>query len=138
MTTTNLLLIFFSITELALLVVVAAFFIRLKKSEALVQTLQSKQQEFVNKLHFNAQLEQELMETFGKRQAQLAELDDRMQDRARELGDLVKHAEAFCRSPKFLRQVILAGHKDGKSARDLAKATGLSLEEVELILQQSG
>ncbi len=69
------LLIFFSVTEIILLIAVIIFFMRLRKSEELVTKLQSKQQEFINKLHFNAQLENELMNTFEERQDELAKLD---------------------------------------------------------------
>ena len=56
----TLLLAFFSITELLLLGIIIVFFVRLKKSEALLNKLSQGQAEFVNKLHFNAQLEQEM------------------------------------------------------------------------------
>ncbi len=138
MTTTNLLLILFSLAEVALLFVVVAFFVRLRKSEALLTRLQSQHEAFVNKLTFSAQMEQELVQTFAKRQQELAELDAKLEERAAELKGLVEHAEAFCRSPRFLRQVILAGAADGKKPDELAKATGLSVEEVKLILDQGG
>ena len=49
---------------------------------------------------------------------------------------LVRKAEECSRSPEFLRQIILNGSKRGQSALALAKSTGLSLDEVELILAQ--
>lgn len=130
------LLVFFSVTEIILLVAIIFFFLRLKKSEELVTQLQSKQQEFINKLHFNAQLETELMNTFEERQEELARLDMQLDQKTRKLKKILAQAEEFSRSPQFLRQIILTGHKEGKPVNRLAKATGLSIEEVELIIDQ--
>ena len=138
MTTTNLLLILCTLTEVALLIAVAAFFVRLKKSETVLTRLQSQHETFVNKLTFSAQMEQEMIQTFSRRQEELAELDARLEERAAELKGLVEHAEAFCRSPRFLRQVILSGAEQGKKPEELAKTTGLSVEEIKLILDQAG
>lgn len=135
---TNLLLIACSLIEVVLLFVVAAFFSRLKKSEVLLTRLQSQHEAFVNKLTFSAQMEQEMIQTFAKRQEELSRLDATLEERAAELKGLVEHAEAFCRSPRFLRQVILAGSEQGKKPEELAKTTGLSVEEVKLILDQAG
>lgn len=131
-----LLLVLFSLTELVLLGVVVVFFLRLKRSEALLQRLTDGQAEFMNKLRFSAQLEQEMIETFGKRQKQLLELDEVMERRAEELSRLVKQAEKFIESPALKRELILSGHRRGKGPLELAKATGLTLEEVELIIDQ--
>ncbi|WP_027722190.1 hypothetical protein [Maridesulfovibrio zosterae] len=131
------LLIFFSLTEIILLVAVIFFFMRLKKSEELVTKLQSKQQELINKLHFNAQLENELMNTFEERQSELAKLDRLLDQKAKRLKKILAQADEFSRSPQFLRQIILTGHKEGKPVSRLAKATGLSIEEVELIIDQN-
>ncbi len=133
---TELLLIFFSITEIILLVAIVFFFLRLKKSEELVTQLQSKQQEFINKLHFNAQLETELMNTFEERQEELARLDRQLERKEQRLKKILSQAEEFSRSPQFLRQIILTGYKEGKPVSRLAKATGLTIEEVELIIDQ--
>lgn len=130
------LLIFFSATEIILLIAVILFFMRLRKSEELVTKLQSKQQEFINKLHFNAQLENELMNTFEERQDELAKLDYQLDRKAKKLKKILAQAEEFSRSPQFLRQIIITGHKEGKPVTRLAKATGLSTEEVELIIDQ--
>lgn len=132
----TLLLAVFSIIELALLFVVILFFVRLKKSEALLSHMQSNQEAFVNKLRFNAQLEQELMESFKKRQAELQTLDEELERKSEELRKLIKQAQEFTRSPQFLRQLILSGHREGKSTALLAQKTGLSAEEVELIIEQ--
>ena len=130
------LLLFFSVTEIALLVAVIFFFLRLRKSEELVTKLQSKQEEFVKKLQFNTQLENELMNTFAERQEELAQLDIMLDRKSKKLKKILSQAEEFSRSPQFLRQIILTGHKEGKPVSRLAKATGLSIEEVELIIDQ--
>lgn len=134
----TLLLVLVSMAELALLSVVVAFFQRLKRSEALVQTLQARQSELVRKLQLNAQLEQELVDSFRRRQEELSRLDRLMEERTKQLDALVKQAETFTRSPSFLRQVILTGHGEGKPAPALAKATGLSVDEVAIIINQAG
>ncbi len=136
MTFSTLLLILFSITELLLLGMVVIFFLRLKKSEALLNTLSQGQKEFVTKLQFNAQLENEMIQTFTKRQQELFALDEAMEKRAGELSRLVKQAEKFLDSPALKREVILSGHRKGQGPQQLAKATGLTLEEVELIIDQ--
>ncbi|WP_320170412.1 hypothetical protein [Maridesulfovibrio sp.] len=132
------LLVFFSVTEIILLIAIIFFFMRLRKSEELVTQLQSKQQEFINKLHFNAQLETELMNTFEERQEELASLDRQLDQKTKKLHKILAQAEEFSRSPQFLRQIILTGHKEGKPVSRLAKATGLSIEEVEMIIDQHG
>lgn len=126
-----------SLTELALLVVVLVFFLRLRRSEALLGALQDKQEELLRKLHFNAELEQELVSTFTERQEMLSRLDERLQDRAADLEKLLKQAEQVSRSPRFLRELVLSGHRQGKPAQALAMATGLSVDEVELIIGQA-
>ncbi|MGE4505559.1 MAG: hypothetical protein AB7D51_09445 [Desulfovibrionaceae bacterium] len=136
MTLSTLLLILLSLSELVLLAVVILFFVRLKRSEALLQRLMDSQADFMNKLRFSAQLEQEMIETFGKRQQHLVELDEVMERRAEELSRLVKQAEKFIESPALKRELILTGHRRGKGPLELAKATGLTLEEVELIIDQ--
>ncbi|WP_319759158.1 hypothetical protein [Maridesulfovibrio sp.] len=130
------LLIFFSVTEIALLITVIFFFLRLRKSEELVTQLQTKQEEFVKKLQFNTQLENELMNSFAERQEELAQLDMMLDRKSKKLKKILSQAEEFSRSPQFLRQIILTGHKEGKPISRLAKATGLSIEEVELIIDQ--
>lgn len=132
----NLLLILFSITELVLLSVVIFFFVRLKKSEALVANLQARQEEFVNKLMLNAQLEQELVQTFEARQKELTKLDQQLEEKALRLKKIVKQAQNLSNSPQFLRQTILSGHKNGRSVKELAEMTDLSRDEVELIIDQ--
>lgn len=137
MDVSGILLVIFTVVELMLLCVVVAFFMRLKKSEAIISTLQARQEEFLNKLHFNAQLEQELVQSFRQRQDRLAELDGQLETQTKKLEKLLAQAREYGKSPSFLRQIILAGHKDGATPRDLARSTGLSLEEVQLIIDQA-
>ncbi len=133
----SLLVIFLTVCELVLLLLVVLFFSRLRRSEDLLAKLQKNQDALLKKLDFNAKLEQELVGSFHKRQAELAELDQKLEERRVELEKLVKKAKEFSRSPEFLRQIIVNGAKRGQSPVALAKATGLSLDEVELILSQN-
>ena len=133
----SLLVIFLTVCELALLLLVVLFFSRLRRSEDLLAKLQKNQDALLNKLDFNAKLEQELVGSFTRRQAELAELDQKLEQRREELERLVKKAQEFSRSPDFLRQIIVNGSRRGQSPLALAKATGLSLDEVELILAQN-
>ncbi len=131
-------LLFMSLTEILLLLLLFVFFTRLKRSESLLNTMQSKQEALIAKMHFNAQLEQELVESFAERQEQLRQLDIQLEARAASLGKLIKQAETITRSPQFLREMILDGHRKGRSPQQLARATGLSVDEVELILMKAG
>lgn len=133
----DLLLILFTVSEIVLLGVVIMFFLRLKKSETLLSGLQVKQEEFIKRLQFNTQLENELVATFEQRQQELASLNDEIEAKSAKLQKLVDLANDYCKSPQFMREIILNGHKKGKSPVQLAKATGLSLEEVELIIDQA-
>ena len=45
-----------TLIEVLLLLLAAVFFVKLKKSESLMRTLQDRQQEFLRKLDFNARL----------------------------------------------------------------------------------
>lgn len=134
---TALLLLALTVTELALLFVVIVFYLRLRKSEALIARMQTKQEEFLNKLRANAQLEQELVDSFERRQDELARLDGQLTERVVVLNKLLKQADEYARSPQFLRQVIISGNRQGKSPKELAKTTGLSVDEVELIIDQN-
>jgi uncharacterized protein HemX len=131
------LVIFLTVCELALLLLVVLFFSRLRRSEELLAKLQKNQDSLLKKLDFNARLEQELVGSFQRRQAELAELDQKLELRRDELEKLVKKAQEYSRSPDFLRQIIVNGARRGQSSQALAKATGLSLDEVELILAQN-
>lgn len=133
----DLLLILFTISEIVLLGVVIMFFLRLKKSETLLSGLQAKQEEFIKRLQFNTQLENELVATFEQRQNELATLNEEVEKRSAELQKLVNLANDYCKSPQFMREIIIKGHRAGKSPVQLAKSTGLSLEEIELIIDQA-
>lgn len=133
----DLLIILFTVSEVILLGVVIMFFLRLKKSEALLTGLQTKQEEFIKRLQFNTQLENELVATFEQRQQELVALNNEIEDRAAELKKLVNQANEYCKSPQFMREIIIKGHRAGKSPIQLAKSTGLSLEEIELIIDQA-
>ncbi len=133
----SLLVIFLTVCELVLLLLVVLFFSRLRRSEDLLAKLQKNQDALLKKLDFNAKLEQELVGSFTRRQAELAELDQKLEQRRAELEKLVKKAKEYSRSPEFLRQIIVNGSRRGQSPQALAKATGLSLDEVELILAQN-
>jgi len=125
-----------TLIEALLLVLAGLFYVKFKKSEALLHTLQNRQQEFLQKLDFNARLEQEIVASFAKRQEELAALEEKLQNRAHEMRRLLEQAENFTKSPQFLRQTILSGFKRGQSVSALAQATGLSVDEVELIIDQ--
>ncbi|MFV0349311.1 MAG: hypothetical protein ACK5JO_12045 [Halodesulfovibrio sp.] len=127
-----------SLTELLLLILLFVFFLRLKRSESLLNEMQSKQETLLAKMHFNAQLEHELMESFSERQEQLRQLDIQLEARAAGLEKLIRQAESMSRSPQFLREMILDGNRKGHSPQQLARATGLSVDEVELILMKAG
>ncbi|SOB57080.1 conserved protein of unknown function [Pseudodesulfovibrio profundus] len=133
----DLLLILFTVSEVILLGIVIVFFLRLKKSETLLSGLQVKQEEFIKRLQFNTQLENELVSTFEQRQMELITLNNDLEKKAAELKKLIDLANDYCKSPQFMREIILNGRKSGKSPVQLAKSTGLSLEEVELILDQA-
>ncbi|WP_353119688.1 hypothetical protein [Nitratidesulfovibrio sp.] len=127
-----------SVVEVALLGVLLAFFLRLRRSEALLNRLQANQTQLLERLRQNAELEQELVATFAQRQEQLRHLDQRLEERAQTLRRLLEQAEGISRSPQFLREVILNGHRKGRSLDQIARSTGLSVDEVELILAQGG
>ncbi len=137
MQTSVLLLLLMSLAELLLFVLIWRFFARLKRSEQLLSQLQSGQDQLLGKLELNAQLERDLMESFGHRQVELQNLDVQLEERAQALRKLLEQAEGLTRSPQFLRELIISGSKKGRSPLQLAKATGLSLDEVELILAQA-
>ena len=120
--------------EVILLVLVFIFFYRLRKSEALLAAMQKNQKNFIEKLDFNAQLEKELVSTFEKRQKELINLEAKMDQRIKELSKLVQQAEKYTRSPQFMKNIIVTGYQNGRSIDELTKATGLSRDEVELMI----
>lgn len=137
MTFSQLILLFISVSEVLLLILLVVFYLRLRKSEALLNTMQAGQEALVAKMHFNAELEQEIVESFAKRQKELQGLEHQLETRAQELRSLLEQAETVSRSPQFLRELILTGRKKGQTIPQLAKATGLSIDEVELILMEA-
>ncbi len=126
-----------SLLEVALLVGVVAFFIRLRRSEQLLAKLQQNQGEFLKRIEKSTELEKQLLENFADRQAELLHLEGQLADREKKLRDLLRQTESLSQSPGFLRQIILSGHRKGKSPKELAQATGLSVEEVDIILGQA-
>lgn len=131
------LLIGLTATEFILLLAVLLFFKRLKRSESLLEQLQQKQEQFVAKLSFSAELEQELVASFEERQQELLRLDQRLEQRARDLEALLERSDRIPRKPESPRQIVLNGHKRGLSVRALAQAAGISIDEVELILMEA-
>lgn len=126
-----------SVLEILLLAGALVFYLRLKHSESLLNTLQDNQQSLLARIEMNARLEREIVATFAQRQAELRELDSRLEARASELRKLMEQAEGIARSPQFLREIILNGRSKGLSSRQIAKNAGLSVDEVELILAQN-
>lgn len=129
-------LLLLSLVELVLFFLVLKFFNRLRRSEELLTRLKDGQDSLLDKLRLNAELEQDLMHSFAERQEELQRLNTKLEERAAEITDLLSQAEAVRRSPRFLRELILAGVKKGRTADQLARSTGLSLDEVRLIMEQ--
>lgn len=126
-----------TLLELCVLGGALFFYLRLRHSEKLLNTLQDNQQSLLARIEMNARLEREIVATFAQRQAELRELDAKLEERARDLRRLLEQAEGITRSPQFLREVILNGRRKGLSARQIARNAGLSVDEVELILAQN-
>lgn len=126
----------FSILELVVLGGVLFFYLRLRRSEAMLNALQGNQEALLARIEMNARLEREIVATFAQRQAELQNLDEKLEERAQELRRLLEQAEGISRSPQFLRELILNGRRKGLSSRQIARNSGLSVDEVELILAQ--
>ena len=126
-----------SAVELIFLLILFWFFSRLKRSESLLNELQANQERLLAKLDINAQLEQELMESFDDRQHELMQLDSQLEERIQELKRLLSGAKGVTRSPGLLREIITSGFKAGRSKTELAKSTNLSIDEVSLILSKN-
>jgi uncharacterized protein HemX len=126
-----------TLIEIALFVALLRFFRRLQKSERLLTELQANQENILDKLALNAGLEQELMQSFTQRQRELMNLDVLLEEKTENLRKLLEQAEGVLRSPQFLREIIINGSRQGQSPVQLAKGTGLSVDEVELILSQN-
>ena len=132
------LIILSGIFEIILISITVFIFFKLRKSQSLILKLQNKQEEFLSRIDFNAKLEQELVSNFEERQNHLSRLDARLERRANTLQGLLEQADAFANSPVFLKQTILTGYRRGQSIEALARSTGLSIDEVEVIVDQEG
>ncbi len=122
--------------ELILLFLLLVFFARLRRSESLLSELQSNQERLLTRLQQNAELEQEVVSSFAERQEQLRRLDMQLEARSQDLQRLLSQAEEVRRSPQLLREIIQDGHRRGRNITELARETGLSADEVGLILAQ--
>lgn len=131
------LIMLFSLFELAILGGVLVFYLRLRRSESLLNALQGNQDSLLARIEINARLEKEIVATFAQRQAELRNLDEKLEARTLELRRLLEQAEGISRSPQFLRELILNGHRKGLTSRQIAKNAGLSVDEVDLILAQN-
>ena len=125
-----------TVLELLVLGGALVFYLRLRRSESLLNTLQDNQQSLLSRIEMNARLEREIVATFAQRQAELRELDEKLSERVAELRRLLEQAEGISRSPQFLREIILNGRRKGLTSRQIARNAGLSVDEVELILAQ--
>ena len=126
-----------SLLELCILGGVFFFYLRLRRSESLMNNLQEHQENLLRRIEMNAQLEREIVGTFAQRQAELRDLNEKLEDRAQTLRRLLTQAEGITRSPQFLRELILNGRRKGLSNQQIARNAGLSVDEVELILAQN-
>ena len=127
----------FTFMELLILGGVLFFYRRLRRSEAMLSTLQGNQENLLARIEMNARLEKDIVATFAQRQAELGSLDAKLEERAQELRRLLEQAEGISRSPQFLREIILNGSRKGLSSRQIARNAGLSVDEVDLILAQN-
>jgi hypothetical protein len=44
-------------------------------------------------------------------------------------------ADSFVKSPQFVRQTIIKGYRQGRKISELADSSGLSRDEIELIIE---
>ena len=116
-----LLIIACSILELILLCGALLFYWRLRRSEKLLNSLQDNQQTLLARIEMNARLEKEIVATFAQRQAELRELDSKLEQRANDLRRLMAQAEGITRSPQFLREIILTVNARAYPAGKLPK-----------------
>ncbi len=127
-----------TVAESILVALVFLFFLRLRRSEAMLSKLQASQEGMLDRIRRNASLEQELVDTFAQRQEELLLINEQLEARIEVLKRLLDQAEGICRSPQFLRELILNGRRKGQTAAQIARATGLTVDEVEIILVQAG
>ena len=132
----NWILIISSILELILLIAVITILIKLKKSDILMIKLKNSQKELVEKLTFNTQLEKELIKSFEERQRELSILGSKLESKIEEARKILLELQEASSSPKLLKEIILKGYKRGETIESLSKRTGLSIEEVEWIIEQ--
>lgn len=126
-----------TIAESVLIALVFVFFLRLRRSEASLVSLQANQEQLLERMYQNAALEQELVKTFAQRQDQLLTLTPLLEERIDILRRLLDQAEGISRSPQFLREIIFNGRRKGQTPAQIARAAGLTVDEVEIILAQS-
>ena len=131
------LLIALTVFEFILLALLLTFFARLRRSEQLLVKLQAGQKSLLDNLQQNAQIESDLINSFAERQKELALLDTQLKERTVVLKRLLSQAETVSRSPQFLRELVISGTRQGTPLQELTKSTGLSLDEVKLILAQA-
>ena len=131
-------IVFVTLAEAVLMLLVFLFFLRLRRSEELLLRLQSNQEKVLERIYANAELEQELVGSFAQRQEQLQTLNLRLEERIEMIRRLLEQAEGISRSPQFLREIILNGRRKGRTSAQIARDAGLTVDEVEIILAQSG
>lgn len=123
-----------TVAELALIILVLLFFVRLRRSEQMLSSLQSNQDDLMERMLRNAELEQEMVASFAQRQQELVQLNRVMEERILSLRKLLEQAEGITRSPHFLREIILNCRRKGQSVDEIVRRTGLARDEIELIL----
>ena len=111
----------FSVLELMVLGGVLFFYLRLRRSEAMLNALQGNQEALLARIEMNARLEREIVATFAQRQAELQNLDEKLEERARDLRRLLEQAEGISRSPQFCASLSsTAGTRGLQAARSPA------------------
>ncbi len=87
----QLFLLLISCIEIILLIVIVVLFVKLRRSENLIQQLRQNHNDLMEKLEFNAQLEKELVSSFNERQEALRELDQQLRKRENDLKKLLEN-----------------------------------------------
>lgn len=90
-----------TLAELALVFLVLLFFVRLRRSEQMLSTLQANQDDLMDRMLRNAELEQEMVASFAQRQQELTQLNRVMEERIASLRKLLEQAEGITCSPIF-------------------------------------
>ena len=86
-----------------------------------LNSLQDNQQTLLARIEMNARLEKEIVATFAQRQAELRELDSKLEQRANDLRRLMAQAEGITRSPQLFEGNYHNGKRKGLSSRQIAK-----------------